>query len=660
MLKYIILFVLAAVFSFALTPLVRFLASRFGAMDLPGERKIHSRPIPRLGGISIFFIFYSLLFVSIHLDFFYFPAGSLEKINFWWLLAGSGIVLCLGAVDDFKRMPSGVKFFFQIIAGLTVALTAYRIETISLPLGIFDLGIWSIPLTVFWVVGITNAVNLLDGLDGLAAGTCFIVSIALFGISLLNQDIPLALVSVILAGSILGFLRHNFYPASIFLGDSGAYFLGFILSVLSLQTSMKGTTTVAILVPIIALGLPIMDTALSMIRRLLKSLHIMKIDSEKNVIKFFYLDGWSIFRADRDHIHHHLIKIGLTQRRAVGFLYGISLVLGALALSTVYFKNINHAVLLSTIVIAFYIGIRRLGYDDIQILKNGALLPLFDIPVVSRRFLRVFIDIAIVAFSYYLAFLLRFEGDFSPKIKDYYLSTLPLVLGTKVAVFHIAGLYRGAWKYASVADLIRMARVVVFGCMGSAGLLMIMPTVGIHSRAVLLIDFNLLLLFVVGSRSSFRVLEYLHASTNSLMGKVVLILGAGKGGVAAAKEFQNNPGMGMKPFGFLDDDPRIQGKHVNGYPVLGTLDSLKGLLEKRFVNEVILSIRDISQEKLERISEVCASYEIPLLRFQIGLEDISAAGDRKDLQRSKNPADNDLDALPMDHLKKLGASRGRS
>ena len=250
-------------------------------MDLPDQRKIHTQPIPRLGGVSIFLVFNLVLLLASGIDFFFFPKNFLTSIDFVWLLLASSIVLGLGAVDDFRRMPPGVKFLFQIVAGVVVALSSYRIDTISLPFGNIQLGIWSIPVTVFWVVAITNAINLLDGLDGLAAGTAFIVCLTMFAVSILQQSVGTALASAILAGSILGFLKYNFNPASIFLGDSGAYFLGFELSVLSLHSSLKGTTAVTILVPIIALGLPIMDTLIAMLRRLLNSLHILEVNSEK-------------------------------------------------------------------------------------------------------------------------------------------------------------------------------------------------------------------------------------------------------------------------------------------------------------------------------------------------------------------------------------------
>jgi UDP-GlcNAc:undecaprenyl-phosphate GlcNAc-1-phosphate transferase len=490
MLKYLILFLLAFVSSLLFTPAVRAVARKLGALDLPGGRKVHDKPIPRLGGFSIFITFNLVLIIASQIDFFFFRENFLKEINFAWLIVASAIVLGMGAVDDFKKMPPSVKFFFQIIAGLIVALTSVKIQVVTLPFGAINLGIWSIPVTILWVVAITNAINLLDGLDGLAAGTSFIICLAMFGISLLNQNIGIALTSIILAGSILGFLRYNFHPASIFLGDSGSYFLGFILSVLPLLGGLKGPTTLVILIPILALGLPIIDTALSMVRRLLKSLHIMEVDQDKNLVKFFFIKGFSMFKADRGHIHHRLLEMGFTQRKAVVFLYVISLILGGLAFSSVYFKNINYALFLTTIGVASYIGIKKLGYSEIQILRNGVLLPLFDVPVVNIRILRFFVDMAFIALSYYLAFLLRFEVAFDPKIKDYYLATIPLVLIVKMGIFYLNGLYKGAWRYTSVSEIIKMLKAVMLGCFVSALFLWAIPGFGVISLSVLIIDFN--------------------------------------------------------------------------------------------------------------------------------------------------------------------------
>jgi len=625
MLKYLILFLLAFACSLLFTPVVEAVARKLGALDLPGGRKVHDHPIPRLGGFSIFVTFNLILVIASQIDFFFFPTDFLKEINFLWLTVASVIMLGVGAVDDFRRIPSSIKFFSQIIAGLIVALACVKIQVITLPFGTIDLGIWSIPVTILWVVAITNAINLLDGLDGLAAGTSFIVCLAMFGISLLNQNIGIALCSAILAGSIIGFLKYNFYPASIFLGDSGAYFLGFILSVLPLLGGLKGTATFAILIPILALGLPIIDTGLSMVRRLLRSLHIMEIDEEKNEIKFFFLDGFSMFRADRDHIHHRLLRMGFTQRKAVILLYAISLILGGLAFFSVYFKNINYALFLTTIGLASYMGVKKLGYSEIQILRNGALLPLFDAPVVNIRILRFFVDMAFIALSYYLAFLLRFEGTFGPSIKEYYITTIPLVLTIKMGIFYLSGLYKGAWRYTSVSDVVKMLKAVALGCFVSALVLWAIPGYGVISLSVLVIDFNILFFLVTGARTSFRVLEHFQISNNH-HGRKVLIFGVDKSSIQALNEFINNPRLDLSPVGFIDEDERNKGKQVSGYPILGSIDSLENILKNNSISDVIVTGKNLSEGKLERLSQICNSHHISLRRFQTHLEEIPFNG----------------------------------
>jgi UDP-GlcNAc:undecaprenyl-phosphate GlcNAc-1-phosphate transferase len=617
--------VVAFVLSLLFTPAVRAVARKLGALDLPGGRKVHDHPIPRLGGFSIFVAFYVILIIVSQIDFFFFPSDFLEEINFPWLVVASFIMLGIGAVDDFRRVSPSIKFFFQIIAGVIVALACVKIQVITLPFRTINLGIWSIPVTILWVVAITNAINLLDGLDGLAAGTSLIVCVAMFGISLLNQNIGIALCSAILAGSILGFLKYNFYPASIFLGDSGAYFLGFILSVLPLLGGLKGTATFAILIPLLALGLPIMDTALSMLRRLLRSLHIMEIDEKKNEIKFFFLDGFSVFRADRDHIHHRLLQMGLTQRKTVILLYAISLVLGGLAFSSIYFKNINYGLFLTTIGLASYIGVRKLGYSEIQILRNGALLPLFDAPVVNIRIFRFFVDMAFIALSYYLAFLLRFEGRFEPSIKEYYLMTIPLVLTIKMGIFYLSGLYKGAWRYTSVSDVVKMVKAVALGCFVSALVLWAIPGYGVMSFSVLVIDFNILFFLVTGARTSFRVLEHFQISNNH-HGRKILICGVDKSGLQALNEFINNPRLGLSPVGFIDEDEKNRGKQVSGYPILGSIDSLENILKNDSISEVIVTGNNLSEGKIKRLSQICNSYHISLRRFQTHLEEIPLDG----------------------------------
>jgi UDP-N-acetylmuramyl pentapeptide phosphotransferase/UDP-N-acetylglucosamine-1-phosphate transferase len=637
MTKYFLLFLVGFIFSILLTPWVRSAARRFGAIDPPGERKVHGTPIPRLGGLAIFISFHLGLLLSYSFDFFSYPPNFLTRIHFGWLFIASLLAFGVGLVDDIRKIPPSVKFSFQVMAGFIVAVTSYRIESISWPLGTLQLGILSIPITVLWIVGITNAINLLDGLDGLAAGTSLIVCFTMFGISLHDQNIGIALLSLLLAGTILGYLKYNFHPASIFLGDSGSYFLGFLLSILSLSSGLKGTTTFAILIPIMTLGLPIMDTFLSMVRRVLKSLHIFTVDNQKNILKFFYMNGKSIATADRDHIHHRLLKLGLTHRNAVFFLYGVTLLLGGTTFSCVYFRDANQALIVAAIAVLSYIGIKKLGYSEIQLLQNGTFLSLYSSPLVCGKTFKFMIDTASISLSYYLAFLLRFEGTISPTVKQYYLSTIPVILIAKMVAFYLLGIYEGPWRYIGVADFLKMLKASVLGCLAAALILWTLPFFGVFSWSVLLIDFNLLFILMIGTRGSFRILEHLYLAHEN-GARRVLIYGLGRSSMDAFQEFIRNPGLHLNPIGFIDDTYKNLKKRINGYPVLGSLDSLESILDKNSIAEVIIPCTGVSEEKLDRLFRICTAHRIPLRRYQTGFEEIISEQRNTFLEEKKEPS----------------------
>jgi len=225
-----------------------------------------------------------------------------------------------------------------------------------------------------------------------------------------------------------------------------------------------------------------------------------------------------------------------------------------------------------------------------------------------------------------LAFLLRFEGALDPAIKQYCLATIPLVLSIKMGVFYLSGLYKGAWRYTSVSEVIRMLKAVMLGCFASALFLWAIPGYGIISVAILVIDFNLLFFFVTGARSSFRVLEQLHVSNNH-HGRKVLIFGVDKESIQALREFINNPRLDLSPVGFIDEDERNKGKEVSGYPILGTLDSLEDIIKNHSISEVIITRDNISEEKFDRLCQICNNHQISLRRFQTRLEEISYNGE---------------------------------
>lgn len=295
--------IVALVVSFLASPIVKTFAYKVGAVDVPKDnRRMHHVPIPRLGGLAIFlgFIVSILLFAEM-------------TDQFRSILLGSVIIVVLGVVDDITPLPAKFKFFIQIVAALIPALNGVLIHVLSNPNLLsenpyWDMGALSIPVTVLWIVAITNAVNLIDGLDGLAIGVSAISATTVLVISLLVSELQVAVVMAALVGACVGFMPYNLNPAKMFMGDTGATFLGYILACMSVEGLFKSWAIISFAVPFLILGLPIFDTAFAFIRRI--------------------AHGQSPMQADRSHIHHRLIDMGLNQKQAVATLYVISAILG--------------------------------------------------------------------------------------------------------------------------------------------------------------------------------------------------------------------------------------------------------------------------------------------------------------------------------------------
>lgn len=303
-------FIVSFVFTFATTPLVRRLAFKIGAgaVDIPKDaRRMHKKPTPRIGGIAIVFGFTvaTLCFAT--------PSRQL-----FGTLGGAAIIAVMGFIDDCKNLPAKLKFVIQIIAALVVIYVGdIKIDVFTNPNILSDNPYWVLPqwlsagLTVIWIVFITNAVNFIDGLDGLAAGVSAIMSVSLVFISIRVGEYPIALFGIALMGSCFGFLPFNFNPAKIFMGDTGSNFLGFMLATLSIQGVFKSYAVISFAVPLLILGLPLFDASFAMIRRI--------------------LHGQSPMVADRGHLHHRLVDMGFSQKQTVFILYAVSGVLGITA-----------------------------------------------------------------------------------------------------------------------------------------------------------------------------------------------------------------------------------------------------------------------------------------------------------------------------------------
>ncbi|MBP3486397.1 MAG: undecaprenyl/decaprenyl-phosphate alpha-N-acetylglucosaminyl 1-phosphate transferase [Oscillospiraceae bacterium] len=294
---------LAAAVSLVTMPLVKSLSVKVGAVDVPKDnRRMHSRPIPRMGGLAIFFGFIFAVLLILPLE-----------LSTQGMLLGAVLIVILGIFDDIYALPAKLKFLVQLVAAVIAVMAGNRIEVLSNP-NIFsdnpywELGWLAVPVTVIWIVALTNAVNLIDGLDGLACGVSTISSLTMLVIALLVSEDSVAIMMGALAGACIGFLPYNFNPAKIFMGDTGATFLGFVLATVSVQGMFKMYTIISFVVPFLMLGLPIFDVCFAVIRRL--------------------LHGQSPMAPDRGHVHHRLIDMGLSQKQAVGVLYVVSAILG--------------------------------------------------------------------------------------------------------------------------------------------------------------------------------------------------------------------------------------------------------------------------------------------------------------------------------------------
>lgn len=320
-LSYLAACVCACLISWLLTPPVQRVAVALGAVSRPGGRNVHAQLVPRLGGPALFVAFWLPVFALFQLQFFFHVHTSVSDalqehtLQAWGLFLGSVVMVVTGSIDDVKPLGAKRKLAAQVAAAAIAFACGFRLDVIDLPLfGALHLGWVALPLTVLWIVGIINAVNLIDGLDGLAGGVVFFAALTNAVVAYMQGSIFVCLLMITMLGTVLGFLFHNFNPARVFMGDSGAYFLGFVLAVGSVAAPFqKASAAVSLLVPIVAMGIPITDTLFAMVRRI--------------------LERRPVFSPDRGHIHHRLLDMGLTQRRAVLLIYSGQVVLAVAAIA---------------------------------------------------------------------------------------------------------------------------------------------------------------------------------------------------------------------------------------------------------------------------------------------------------------------------------------
>ena len=589
---------LAAFLGFVLTPIARRVSLGLGAIDEPDPRKVHREPMPRLGGLAVLAASGTVLLAG-HQGLFG-PYLRLGETLWRGISIGLVPVVAISLLDDVR----GVRARWKALAHLVGALLAVSVGVALNPeihfLGApLHIGVFAAPLSVLWIVGVTNAFNLVDGLDGLSAGLALISAVSLGAVFIVAGEHVTAACVFVLAGALLGFLPFNAYPAKIFLGDTGAASVGFILACFALKGGSTLSAGFATVLPLLVLGLPVAETLISMLRRLMRRAQ---------------RGGSGVFEADHDHIHHRLLSF-VGHRQAVLILYGVGLLCAVLGFVSLFLNSRQAGLLLAAFLLAAFIGVKRLGYDEFALLRRGVVLRVYDAPVVRSALFAVFFDLGLVGLSYYVARGLKRDVWAVEAPSAWGLTLIALLAFATVASLWLFGLYRGTWRLASLDDVVRCGAAVF---VASTFVWVVSPKfleerAGASQLAVFALVAAALF---CGTRVSYRLLQD-RAWKASTEGQAVLIYGAGNAGMAALRELQRNPERGMKPVGFLDDDPHLRGKTISGLPVVGSFESLETSLERSGAIGIAISTAKIPAERVERIRQLARRSSVAVYRFEI-------------------------------------------
>jgi UDP-GlcNAc:undecaprenyl-phosphate GlcNAc-1-phosphate transferase len=566
---------LAAIFAafaigVSLTPIVRQVARRFGAVAQPKPDRWHQKPTAMFGGVAIY-----LAVLVTYLAFMPHDRGSRVVI------ACSTLLFLLGAADDIFHIKPHTKLIGQIVGaslpvyfGLTLPWTSSQVANIA--------------ITIFWLIGITNSINLLDNMDGLAGGIAAIASTCLAINFLINGQPNEALLLIVLAVSLFAFLIYNSNPASIFMGDSGSLFVGFLLASTALLSSAgaagRSRSLLSVLAaPVLIFVIPIFDTTfVTLLRR---------------------MSGRAISQGGRDHTSHRLVALGLSEKRAVWMLYAFAASSGALAL-LVRDQHLDTSI---AVITAYCVGLTLVGVylAEVKVYpadeKSRPVASfLLDLSF-KRRIFEVLLDVVLVLLAYYTAYALLFGPMSATPDWKRFIQSVPLIVMAKMASFLILGVYRGLWRYTGMRDLLLYGRAVVFASI--AGVLTILFVFRFEgfSRTVFVIDGLLLLMFVSMSRIAFRLFRTLLPVRRSIELKRVLIYGAGDGGELLLRELNNNTDLGYVPVAFIDDDPRKIGKLLHGLKIFDAATDIDRILEAERVDHIVVSSMKVSRDRLKQL-----------------------------------------------------------
>ncbi|MBF0451000.1 MAG: glycosyl transferase [Candidatus Magnetomorum sp.] len=590
------------------TPVVIKIAHARDWLAHPTHNRWHSKPTALFGGIAIFLaVTLPMIWITDFSDLMQLMHSQpglpyqLPPISSV-LFMGMCFIFGLGLIDDFFQIKPHTKLMGQFLAALFVTFAGYRLNwSVSLTLDTI--------LTIIWIVGMTNAFNLLDNMDGLCAGAGLSAALSLaFLYQGYSPDI--ALLAFILAGAMAGFLVYNFNPASIFMGDCGSLLIGFSLSVLALYYSSQQTaiffTNYAI--PVLIFIVPIIDTSLVTIVRI--------------------LSGRKAYIGGKDHTSHRLVLSGFTERGAVLVLYGIGFLSGLAALFVQTHDRFTSPVVIIPLVIivilmaGFLAQVRVYPENEYCLLKGRRFSPMLEDLTHKRQLFLVILDFCVISFSYYLSYRIRFQGaDFSYYFQIF-LRSLPPIIACKYLAFNITGVYKSIYKQISISDLRTLINGTILSTLFCVAVMTYIYRFEDFSKGIFIIDWFFTTGLIFGTRVFFRVFsDSLHR--RQLKGDAVIIFGAGRGGEILLREILNNNALQCKPIGFMDDNALLKGKNLMGYPILGTSETIQTIVERHPIDGILISFQNPDiLNRMETLIAFCKKHTIYIKQFQIQLKSL--------------------------------------
>ena len=593
-------------FEIALTPLSAFLvaaammpvakaaSARFGIVAQPSSDRPHTKPTALLGGLAV-------------------TAGFIAAIGFIGILSGLphhslpwigalAVAMCLvGLLDDIVDLQPRHKLMLELAAICVLVWWGPHLD-------FFSYQPVNLALTIFWLITATNAFNLIDGIDGLAAGVGIVAALSIATVAGLHQHNGTMVVGLALAGALSGFMVFNFPPASVFMGDEGALAVGLVLGALSIQASRygEGSLPARLAMPLLALMVPLLDIVTVTVTRL--------------------ATGNPISKRGLDHSHHRLTRLGMSSRSAAATLIGLQVIAGGCAIALSVVPG-HEAVLLLPFMVLFFALVALFLMDRSF---DGPRSQIGELPAIARvilsfgykrRFVELILDVALVAAAYFGAMMLRFDFDLSIAQVDNMLVGLPWVVLLGCAAFLVAGVYRGIWRYTGLAEGVRFVLAAMIAGLAVKLASAILPIT--ISRATAVVFVLLLFDFLVATRWSFHVFQRI-ARFLAQSARRLVIVGADARGAAAVQHLHSTIGAGAELLGLLDDDSFKHGKLFHGYPVLGSLGNLGEIMARTPFDEIVIAQETLSATQLAALESFTLSHRITLRRFLLGVTDMSA------------------------------------